>query len=245
MDDLKKRAKKLQRKVGGKHTDLLNRVARRAGYDHWHHVALCQKETEERAGFGKLNAELDLIIRAAGAGETRIVITGPEMVTVPLVLFTSQGDAWMLNANESSAMCLIWRGEALQRNIKDAGRSIEIGWDGSFALEGDGFIIETDHPAIGNRVIHGYPLHELRQAIDKAQSFDKRLNMIFGQEGAQDLTSDLIEQLVSHGWKLDALEQGAQEGARYSPSRNSLLYPAMTDLDFDDDEGGGTSQIVA
>ncbi|MNY55702.1 hypothetical protein D3C86_1917060 [compost metagenome] len=69
--------------------------------------------------------------------------------------------------------------------------------------------------------------------------------MIFGQEGAQDLTSDLIEQLVSHGWKLDALEQGAQEGARYSPSRNSLLYPAMTDLDFDDDEGGGTSQIVA
>ncbi|WP_398498904.1 hypothetical protein [Variovorax sp.] len=117
MDDLKKQARKLQRKGGGKHADLLNRVARSAGYDHWHHVTLCHKETDERAGFGKLNAELDLIIQAARAGETRIVITGPEMITVPLVLFTSQGDAWMLDANEGSAMCLIWRGEAMQRNI--------------------------------------------------------------------------------------------------------------------------------
>lgn len=237
VDYLKKQAKKLQRKGGGKHANLLNRVARGAGYDHWHHVTLCQKDTEERAGFGKLNAELDLIIQAARAGETRIVITGPEMVTVPLVLFTSQGDAWMLDANEGSAMCLIWKGEALQRNIKDAGRNIEIGWDGDFSLDGDRFVVDSDHPEIGSRIIYGYPLHELRQAIDKAQSFDKRLNMIFGQEGAEDLTPELIEGLVAQGWEREALESGAREGARYSPIRNSLLYPAMTDADFDDDEG--------
>jgi len=196
VDDLKKQTKKLQRKGGGKHTDLLNRVARSAGYDHWHHVTLCLKETEERAGFGKLSAELDLIVRAARAGETRIIVTGPEMVTVPLVLFTSQGDAWMLDANEDMAICLIWQGAALPRNIRDAGRNIEIDWDGSFSLNGESFAVDIDRPEIGRRVIFDYPLQELRQAIDRAQSFDKRAHTIFGQEGAEDLTPELIEHLV-------------------------------------------------
>jgi hypothetical protein len=53
------------------------------------------------------------------------------------------------------------------RNIKDAGQNIEIGWDGDFTLDGDGFVVASDHPEIGNRVIYGYPLHELRQAIGK------------------------------------------------------------------------------
>lgn len=238
VDDLKKQAKKRQRKDGGKHAELLNRVARGAGYDHWHHVTLCLKEFEERAGFGKLNAELDLVIAAARAGETRIVITGPEKMTVPLVLFTSQGDAWMLDANEGAAMCLIWHGEPLPRNIKDAGRNIEIEWDGSFVLDGDAFAVETGHPQIGRRAIFGYPLHELRQAIDKAQSFDKRVNTIFGQEGAEDLTPELIDLLVAQGWERQTLEDGARDGARYSPGRNSLLYPAFTDSEFDDEDGG-------
>jgi hypothetical protein len=39
---LRKQAKRLQRAHGGKHTDLLTRVAKGAGYDHWHHVIQCQ-----------------------------------------------------------------------------------------------------------------------------------------------------------------------------------------------------------
>ena len=42
--------------------------------------------------------------------------------------------------------------------------------------------------------------------------------MIFGQEGAEDLTPELIEVLVTQGWEREALESGAREGARYSPS---------------------------
>lgn len=239
VDDLKKQAKKLQRKGGGKHADLLNRVARGAGYDHWHHVTLCLKEFEEREGFGKLNAALDLIIQAARAGETKIVMTGPEMMSVPLVLFTALGDAWMLDVHDDMAMCLIWQGEALPRNIRDAGRNIEIEWDGSFSLDGDAFLVDTENPLIGRRAILGYPLDGLRQVIDKAQSFDKRFNMIFGQDGAEDLTPELIESLVAKGWDREALENGAREGARYSPARASLLYPAMTDLDFEDDDEAG------
>ncbi|CAG9186448.1 hypothetical protein [Cupriavidus pampae] len=234
VDDLKKQAKKLQRKGGGKHADLLNRVARNAGYDHWHHVTLCLKEFEDRAGFGKLNAELDLIVSSAQAGETRIVITGPETMMVPLVLFTSQGDAWMLDVDEELAICLIWHGEVLPRNIKDAGRNIEIEWEGRFALDGDAFLVDTEHPLIGTRAILGYPIHELRQAIDKAQSFDKRANTIFGQDGAEDLTPGLIDHLVAQGWERQSLGNGARDGARYNPSRDSLLYPAFTDSDFED-----------
>jgi hypothetical protein len=218
----------------GKHADLLNRVARSAGYDHWHHVTLCLKEFEERSGFGKLIAEVDLIVSAAQAGETRIIITGPETMMLPLVLFTSQGDAWILDANEELAICLNWRGEVLPRNIRDAGQNIEIEWEGRFALDGNTFLVDTEHPLIGRPAILGYPIHDLRHAIDKAQSFDKRANMIFGQDGAEDLTAELIDHLVAQGWERQSLEDGAHEGARYSPSRDSLLYPAFTDSDFED-----------
>ena len=61
----------------------------------------------------------------------------------------------------------------------------------------------------------------LRKASNKAQSFDKRLNMIFGQEGAEDLTPEIIEQLLAEGWERETLKRGAQEGARYSPSRGA------------------------
>ena len=35
VEHLKKQAKKLQRSGAGKHSDLLNRVAKQAGYAHW------------------------------------------------------------------------------------------------------------------------------------------------------------------------------------------------------------------
>lgn len=44
VESLRKKAKKLQRTSAGKHVDLLDQVARSAGYDHWHHVILCNKE---------------------------------------------------------------------------------------------------------------------------------------------------------------------------------------------------------
>lgn len=235
VDNLKKQAKKLQRKGGGKHADLLDRVARAAGYDHWHHVTLCLKEAQAKSGLDALNAECDLIVSAAREGKNKIIVTGPETLTVPLVLFATQGDAWLLDADEGMVTCLMWRGEAQDREIEDTGKTIEIGWDGRFALDGDAFTVDTVHPDIGKRQIHGYPLDELRKAIDKAQSFDKRFNDIFMQDGAQELTPDLIERLVEKGWERKALEDGARAGANYSPSRNTLLYPAFAGGPGDDD----------
>lgn len=237
VDGLKRQAKKLQRTGGGKHADLLNRVAQQAGYLHWHHVTLCLKEFEAKQGLDALNAECDLVISAALSGTDKIVVTGPETLTVPLVLFASQGDAWLLDAEERVARCLVWHGQAQERVIADKGEDIEVEWDGNFSLDGNAFAVDTQHATIGKRVIAGYPLDDLRKAIERAQSFDKRFAAIFGQGDAQDLTPDSIENLVHMGWDRKVLEAGARNGDRYSPGRNSLLsLPVAGGFDEEGDE---------
>ena len=59
VEQLKLEAKKIQRKRGGKHTELLDKVARGAGYDHWHHVVQCQKRTASKQGGEALLAALE------------------------------------------------------------------------------------------------------------------------------------------------------------------------------------------
>ena len=242
VDTLKKQAKKLQRKSGGKHADLLNRVAKSAGYEHWHHVSLCLKEFEQQRGVDALDAECEIILRAAREGIDKIIVTGQEVLPVPLVLFASQGDAWLLDPDENLALCLMFHGQEMTRNFRDSARQIEIGWDGSYELDGDAFAVQTEHPAIGARAILGYPLAELRPHLEKAQSFHRKFSDIFMQDGAQELTPELIERLVEQGWERKVLEDSAREGARYSPSRNTLLTTPIAggfgdDDDEEDDEG--------
>ena len=94
VDSLKKKAKQLQRKGGGKHADLLNRVARSAGYDHWHHVVQCHKITTGKRGAEALRAECVAIQEAERRGEVKVVMTGPEVGVGPFVLFSKAiGDA--------------------------------------------------------------------------------------------------------------------------------------------------------
>lgn len=236
VDSLKKQAKKLQRKTGGKHADLLNRVAKGAGYLHWHHVTQCLEQTEAKTGVESLEAECEIILRAAREGIEKVIMTGPETMTVPLVLFASQGDAWLLDPDENMALCLIFAGQQQDRNFIDAADGIEIDWDGVFALDGESFSVTTEHPLIGTRVIMGYPLAEIRRVIDKAQSFDKRFGTLILQDDAIDLTPDLVERLLGSGWERKTLEEAVANGARYSPSRNSILYPQMFGSSDDDDD---------
>jgi hypothetical protein len=238
VDGLKKQAKRLQRKGGGKHADLLNRVAKSAGYEHWHHVTLCLQEFEQQSGVDALDAECEIILRAAQEGIDKIIVTGPEVLPVPFVLFASQGDAWLLDPEENLALCLMFRGQKMTRVFRDSARQIEIAWDGEFRLDGDGFAVKTEHPAIGARVILGYPLAELRPHLDKAQSFHKRFGVLFGQEDAVDLTPDLVERFVAKGWDRKMLDDAVRQGARYSPSRDTIITAPIAGGFDDDDEGG-------
>lgn len=218
VDSLKKQARKLQGKSGGKHAELLDRVAKSAGYSHWHYVTLCAKDTQAKRGLDALQADCDIAVRAARAGIEKIIVTGPQALAVPLMLFASQGDAWLLDPDGNMALCLMFHGEAQNVRFEDSEREVRIPWDGTFALDGEAFAVSTGHPVIGTRTILGYPLAELRRFIDKAQSFDTRFTMLILQEDAVDLTPELVARLIEEGWDAGMLDVAARDSARYSPS---------------------------
>lgn len=227
VEALRKKAKRLQRNGGGKHADLLDRVAKGAGYDHWHHVKLCLAETEQIRASRQLLPEIEAIVQAAQDGEPKIVITGPEaLASRQFVLFaTEDGDAWLLDAEDDRVLCLAWHGIRQEVVVRDLPASLEVQWDGSFALSGPFFTVQTEHPEIRSRAIAGYPMDRLRECLDVARSAEKRIDQIFGGEGAVPLSPEIIRQLVATGWEEEPLLEAARVGAKYSPARGSLLFP--------------------
>jgi hypothetical protein len=232
VESLKKQAKKLQRNGGGKHAELLDRVARGAGYEHWHHVTLCLRETTQAQESRSLLAEIDEIVKAALSGKGKIVVTGPEASTSqPFVLMsTDDGDAWMLDPEGDRALCLCWHEERQQVAVRDLPTRLEVEWDGTFELSGPFFVLSTSHALVGSRHIRGYPVDELRAVLEDVRSADKRIEGIFLPEDAVELTPDIIEQLTRSGWERAQLEQAARYGARYSPSRNTVLSPPVGNI---------------
>ena len=55
--------------------------------------------------------------------------------------------------------------------------------------------------------------------------FEKDIAEIFFGVGQQPLTEDLIQKLLSMGWRESDLRLAASQGATYSESRNSLMFP--------------------
>ena len=225
VETLKKQAKRLQRNGGGQHAVLLDRVARTAGYDHWHHVRLCLARTEQERASRQLLPEIEAIVSAAQAGTGKIVMTGPEASHAYVLFATEEGDAWLLEPEEDKAICLCWRGARQDFTVRDLPTRLEILWHGDFELNGPFFAVRTDHPGVGSRYIGGYPLEEIRQVLEAARSADKRIEGIFLREDAVELSPEIIRQLVGQGWDEGALAEGAKAGSQYSPSRDTLLHP--------------------
>ena len=167
VESLKKQAKKLQRKAGGKHADALDRVARGAGYIHWHHVTQCLKQVDTGNPFDTLKLECELAVNAALDGFRRLVMTGPKLLPRPLILLACEGDAWLLEPDEKLAMCLVFQGERQPYEMSDEQTRIKIGWDGRFDLAGPFFKVETNHPKVGTRAMGGFPADELREMLLK------------------------------------------------------------------------------
>ncbi|MDN3922511.1 hypothetical protein [Roseateles violae] len=227
VDKLKKQAKRLQRNAGGKHVDLLNRVARSAGYLHWHHVQLCAKESVAKRGLDALKDEVALIQAAAADGVTKFIITGANANIVPLLLVAHQGDAWLLEPSEQLVACLTWRGQQQELDLDETARQINIGWDGHYELVGPAFVLETTHPDVGARMLMGYPLDELRQMIDKTQDFVGKFAALFHPDMSMKITPAVANDMIAAGWDPKKVEEAAASGLRYSPSRNTVLTPMM------------------
>lgn len=244
VDSMKRQAKRLQRNGGGKHAELLDRVARQNGYLHWHHVTLCAKETRAKQHGDALIVECQDIASAELAGRINLVVTGPESSTSqPFVLMsTGIGDAWLLDPHENRAACIVWRGVTRDIPARIVDDRLMVLWDGTFELLGAFFRVKTDDPSIGTRGIAGYPLEQLREVLERARSVDDRMHAVFDQPDALDLTEELIAELTRGGWDEANVRSAAAAGGRYSPIRNSILFPVRAEgLDAEDlDHDGAT-----
>lgn len=242
VDKLKKQAKRLQRLGRGKHAELLDRVARGAGYLHWHHVQLCAKKTVAKLGLEALKEEISIIQTAALDGVTKIIVTGAEAGITSLLLVAHEGDAWLMDPSEQLIACLVWRGQLQEPVLLETARQIELGWDGHYELAGPAFVLETMHPEIGARMLMGYPLEEMRRLIDKTQDFQAKFAALFSEELSMEITPAVAGDMIVAGWERQKVDEAAEAGMRYSPSRNTLLTPMIRggfgdgfDTEFDDE----------
>jgi hypothetical protein len=232
VEQLKKQAKRLQRTGGGKHADLLNRVARGAGYDHWHHVVQCLGDGQTFEGIASLRSEIARFQSLALNGGRKVELTDPDLLEVTFILFAAEGDAWLLNPHRQECMCLAFHGEIVETVLQERGAKVDLQFHGTYRIDEDAMYFDTALPQIGVRKVIGFPLDELRAATKLAtESFEDKFRSVILQEDAVSLTGALIESLLERGFgQFDRkeLEQAARDGARYSPKRNSLLYPAVT-----------------
>jgi hypothetical protein len=231
-EHLKKQARRLQRNGGGKLADLLDRVARGAGYDHWRHVTACLEGAPAEDGVALLRSRIAAFQALAVEGGRRIEVTGPEMLAVPMVMFAAEGDAWMLEPHTQECMCLAFHGERVESGLAEHGEQVTLQFHGTYRLDGDAMHFQTGLPLVGNRTVQGLPVAELRDACRGAtESFQARFTSAASREAVEPLTEGLIDLLIDRGFgNFDRaeLQQAAKHGAQYSPARDELGYPPWT-----------------
>jgi hypothetical protein len=104
-----------------------------------------------------IHREIRYVTELAQAGDSRIVTLGD------LVLFSTRThDAWLLDPEDSLAVCLCREGEPQPFRIIDAPDSLAIEWAGEFAIEGAAFIVQEFSGSVV--VMHDYPTHEISVA---------------------------------------------------------------------------------
>jgi len=108
-------------------------------------------------------AEADYIVARAAAGEGRVVSLEP------LVFFsTTTGDAWLLDAQDSLALCLAR--EAAQLPVTITGETPErfaIEWGGTFQIKGDVMTFADNEGGVPT--ISRYPIREITEALRRAR----------------------------------------------------------------------------
>ena len=106
-------------------------------------------------------AEVDHIVALAATRESHVVSLGP------LIFFsTATGDAWLLDAQDSLALCLARGAIRLPVAITETAERFAIEWGGAFRIEGHGMTFEDNLGGV--RTISGYPTREIREAIQRA-----------------------------------------------------------------------------
>jgi hypothetical protein len=110
-----------------------------------------------------VSGEVSYITGLANQRTARVVSLGP------LVFFSTQsGDAWVLDAADALALQLSQDGDRLPARVIETPERYMIEWEATFRIAGDAFICLDS----GNweRAIMGYPIVEIRNAINRVKA---------------------------------------------------------------------------
>ena len=235
VEKFKQQAKRVKRKLKGTHADALDHVARQHGYNHWHHVMACAKQTAS-AGMTIAAACEDYVERAM-AKRRRLGGKDLNPEDPPLVLFsTEEGDAWVVHPVARKALCLCWRGKRQDFKIHEDRQGVAVMWDSDFRPAEDfGFAVDSQNPKIGKQVIFGYPIEAIELVADPYR-YTPEMRQIFLGEGLEPITDALIDELVQAGWTRERLIEARELGHSYSRPRNTILTQIMSSDDEIDDD---------
>ena len=107
-----------------------------------------------------INREADYIIKKAQVYDSRVVRLGG------LLFFSTQtGDAWILDIEESLALCLARDGERQSFSILETPNNVQIVWEAQYIIDGERFVVTTTDDRV--RTIVGYPTREIENSIKK------------------------------------------------------------------------------
>ena len=110
-----------------------------------------------------ITKEVEYIISRAGQPKCHVVSFHT------LVLFsTTTGDAWVLDSEDSLAVCLMKNFERRKVTIIDDGSQFSIQWEAVFAIDGEFFTVGDEDGRV--TTIHGYPAGQIQQMLDVARS---------------------------------------------------------------------------
>lgn len=173
VEKLKQQAKKLKRSKAIKQTDALDRIAKTFGFNHWGHVNWCLKEAAARQLQGcstkadfidpatlSFTSEVEYIIGCALEGSSTMV-----RLKSCILFSTEDGDAWLLDADDNRALCLLWHGERQPAKIIEDEKTFYVEYDAVFDISGPAFRVSSDNPKIRQRTILGYPAQDLADLV--------------------------------------------------------------------------------
>jgi len=104
-----------------------------------------------------ISREINYIIRRARDHDARLVTLGA------LVFFSTEtGDAWLLDAEDNSALCLARDGQKQSFTIVETPTSFGIEWNADYRIDGDTFIVIERSGGV--KSIFGYPTREILRA---------------------------------------------------------------------------------
>jgi hypothetical protein len=107
-----------------------------------------------------INREADYIIKKAQVYDSRVVRFGG------LLFFSTRtGDAWILDIEDSLALCLARDGERQSFSILETTNNVQIVREAQYVIDGERFVVTTTDDRV--RTIVGYPTREIENSIKK------------------------------------------------------------------------------